>query len=72
MDDQPTQTELPHTSQDLQQPERHPVGHDLQILDDDDDENGTAITNTAPSAHSGGMDTTAATEIPKERTLGTN
>ena len=80
LDNQPTQTELPHTSQDLQQPERHPVGHDLEIVDYDDDENGTAITNTAPSAHSGGMDTTAATEPPvstsryprRDRTSGTN
>ena len=40
-------SESPHMLQDLQQPERQPVGSDIELVDADDDEYETPISNTA-------------------------
>ena len=63
-DDHPMISESPHMSQDSQQPEQQPVGYDIELVDADDDEYETTISNTAQPDHSRGLDATTAAEPP--------
>ena len=63
-DDHPIISASPHRYQDCQQPERQPVGYDIELVDGDEDESETRMSNTAQPDLSRGLDTTIAAGPP--------